>query len=493
MSATFAPASRKQRMILESKAQILVIGGAAGSGKSYLLQLMPLLIIDDPRTACIMFRRTVPQIRGQGGLFDKAKEIYNQLPTEWRPRFRENEMTAAFPNGASVKWQSMQHVSDKYNIQGLEFTFIGVDEACQFEWEQLEYMMSRLRSGSKYMSRMVMSCNPDPDHKLREMIDWYLDETGLPIPERDGVVRYFVRKDDVYIWGETKEELKERFGKKCRPVSFSFISSTIYDNPPMLLNNPDYLAQLQGLNDVDRARLLDGNWDARPEGANYFKRTYLKEYSVVPPNCVFVRPYDKAGTSRSTGNKTPDFTASVKIAKDPEGNYILLGDYHEDFKDDGEWSTGTQGRFCKKAGDRDKIIKQQAEHDGDDTVIIFSIDPGQAGISEFTTSSRELIQLGYTVDSDPTPGNKSKLIRFSPFALLAQNGHVGIVKKSFDLPTYEALMKELESFDGLRSTGSRKDDWCDAIASGINYLEKHDVVRAVYIPRINAPTMLVRR
>ena len=44
MSATFAPASRKQQMVLESDAQILIIGGAAGSGKSYLLQLMPLLI-----------------------------------------------------------------------------------------------------------------------------------------------------------------------------------------------------------------------------------------------------------------------------------------------------------------------------------------------------------------------------------------------------------------------------------------------------------------
>lgn len=187
--ATFAPASIKQQMILKSDAEILIIGGAAGSGKSYLLQLMPLFIIDDPRTACVMFRRSVPQLRGQGGLFDKAKDIYNQLDVNSKPRFRENEMEALFPNGAKVKWQSMQHVKNKLDIQGLEFTFIGVDEATQFEWEQLEYMMSRLRSSSKYPSRMVMSCNPDPDHKIRELIDWYLDEDGYPIPERDGVIR----------------------------------------------------------------------------------------------------------------------------------------------------------------------------------------------------------------------------------------------------------------------------------------------------------------
>lgn len=491
--ATFAPASRKQQMVLESEASIMVIGGAAGSGKSYLLQLMPLLIVNDPRTACIMFRRTVPQIRGQGGLFDKAKDIYNQLPPKIKPRFKENEMIATFPNGATVKWQSMQHVVDKYNIQGLEFTFIGVDEGTQFEWEQLEYMMSRLRSNSKYPSRMVISCNPDPDHYLRQMVDWYLDEDGYPIPERDGVLRYFVRIDDNYLWGDSVEELKSKYGRRCKPVSFTFISSTIRDNPPMMINNPEYLAQLEGLNEVDRARLLYGNWDARPQGANYFKRTFLEEVDCLPRGVTKVRPYDKAGTERSTENKAPDFTASVGVAKDEDGFYYLYGDYHPEFVDDGDWSTQTEGRFCKKVGTRDQIIKKQARQDGDDTIIIFSVDPGQAGISEFTTSSRDLIADGYIVEKDPTPGNKSKLTRFSPFAQLAENGFVRIVKKSFSVETYNALMKELEQFNGERSTGTRKDDWADAIASGINYLEKTEIVRYVSIPRPNSPTLYSRR
>jgi phage terminase large subunit-like protein/energy-coupling factor transporter ATP-binding protein EcfA2 len=489
MSATFAPASRKQQMVLESTAQIMVIGGAAGSGKSYLLQLMPLLIVNDPKTACIMFRRTVPQIRGQGGLFDKAKDIYNQLPPVVKPKFKENEMTATFPNGATVKWQSMQHVSDKYDIQGLEFTFIGVDEGTQFEWEQLEYMMSRLRSSSSYPSRMVISCNPDPDHYLRKMVDWYLDKDGYPDPTKDGVIRYFVRVDDQYMWGESVEELKKRYGKKCKPVSFTFISSTIYDNPPMLINNPDYLAQLEGLNEVDRARLLHGNWDARPQGANYFKRSFLKEVDVLPLSVDKVRSYDKAGTERSTGNKTPDFTAGIGVARDQDGIYYLFGDYCDEFVDEGDWSTGNLGRFCKKAGERDTIIMKQAIHDGDDVRIIFPVDPGQAGIAEFTTSSRELLNQGFIVEKDPTPGNKKKLVRFSPFANLAQNGFVRVVKKSFPLDTYEALMKELESFDGERSTGTRKDDWVDAISTGINFLEKTEIVRAVPIPRPSAPTL----
>ena len=495
--ATFAPASIKQQMILKSDAEILIIGGAAGSGKSYLLQLMPLFIIDDPRTACVMFRRSVPQLRGQGGLFDKAKDIYNQLDVNSKPRFRENEMEALFPNGAKVKWQSMQHVKNKLDIQGLEFTFIGVDEATQFEWEQLEYMMSRLRSSSKYPSRMVMSCNPHPDHKIRELIDWYLDEDGYPIPERDGVIRWFIRIDDEFIWGDTRQELIDKYGggdpDKVLPSSFSFISSTIYDNPPMLINNPSYLARLEGLDEITKAQLLHGNWDARPKGSTYFHRSFLKDAPCVPLGSQSVRPWDKAAKARSTGNKTPDFTAGIKVSKDTNNHYYLSGDYVPENVDDGDWSTGVQGKFCKSPAVRDGIIEKQAIRDGEDCVIIFSIDPGQAGISEFDTSSRELMSKGFIVDKDPTPTNKAKVTKFTPFAILAENGHVSIVKSSFDLPTYNALMKELESFDGSPSTPTRKDDWVDAVSTGINYLEKNQVVRAVAMPKINAPTMYARR
>ncbi len=88
------------------------------------------------------------------------------------------------------------------------------------------------------------------------------------------------------------------------------------------------------------------------------------------------------------------------------------------------------------------------------------------------------------VERDPTPWNKSKLTRFTPFAKLAQSGMVRIVRSSFDAKTYEALMTELEKFNGERSTTTRKDDWADAVASGINYLEKNEIVRPVVIPKI---------
>lgn len=89
------------------------------SGKSYILQLLPLFIIDDPNSNIVMLRRTTPQIVGQGGIWDTAKSIYTQLPAEIRPRIREKALEAVFPSGSKVAYRHMERVADKLNFQGL--------------------------------------------------------------------------------------------------------------------------------------------------------------------------------------------------------------------------------------------------------------------------------------------------------------------------------------------------------------------------------------
>lgn len=206
----------------------------AGSGKSTILNHLPLMLIDDGKTNCIMYRRSNPQLLG--GLWPNARSIYERLPAGQSPKvIRDHKMEVVFPNGAKIKYQQAENVAkSKDDAQGQEFTLIGIDEATQFEWEQIEYFMSRLRSPSHHFSRMVMSCNPMSDHYLRTMIDWYLDGEGYAIPERDGVIRYFVQEGGEYYWGNSKEELgtkmnipEDRWEDKI--LSFSFVSGTIYD------------------------------------------------------------------------------------------------------------------------------------------------------------------------------------------------------------------------------------------------------------------------
>ncbi len=453
------------------------------------------MLVNDPRSNMVMFRRTNPQIKGAGGIFETGCGIYNQLPAHMRPKIKTGDMEVTFPrrddqgkthyDGAKIKYQQAENVEQsKLNMQGLQYTFIGMDEGTQFCMSQIEYAMSRLRSQSSHFSRMVISCNPDPDHALRQMIDWYLAEDGYPIPERDGVVRYFIQRDGSYIWGDTREDLGARYDiPECewegKILSFSFVSGTIYDNPPMMKNNPSYLAFLEGLNEVDKAQLLHGNWNARAKGASYFQREWLHEVDKVPFDEVCGRGYDFAATERSQVNKNPDATASVKMYRSKDGYYTITGEYHRDFTDR---ELNVDGRMLERVGTRNKVMIKQAEYDGVECHVVAPQDPGAAGKQAFTEMAKMFRDEGFIFKKDPCPINKSKLVKFLPFAAAAENGLVRIVRSTFSDKTYEYLMKELEAFDGERSTTTRKDDFCDSLSSVFNYLCQAKVRQTFVLP-----------
>lgn len=332
---------------------------------------------------------------------------------------------------------------------------------------------------------MVISCNPDPDHKLCEMISWWLDEEGYPIPERDGVLRWFIQQDGNYFWGDSAEELVAKYGENVKPISFSFVSATIRDNPLMLQNNKDYLAWLEGLNPIDKARLLDGNWKVRPSGSMYFRRDWCQSAECIPLGSKMVRAYDKAGTTPSDTNPQPDYTAGIGMAKSKDGYFYLFGNYHPKFKDD---DSNILGQFRKTVGDRDNIILLQAKQDGTDVTIIFPKDPSSAGKFEYLESSKKLTEEGFIVKPDPMPQNKTKMTRFAPFAAAAENGLIKIVTSTFDKQTLDHILKMLERFSGERSSKTYKDDIPDAVATAYNALQ---TVKVYEVPKpipISAPS-----
>lgn len=73
-------------------------------------------------------------------------------------------------------------------------------------------MMSRNRSTCGVRPYIRATCNPDADSWVAELIAWWIDQdTGYPIPERSGRIRYFIRYDDKMIWGDTRQELVSKF------------------------------------------------------------------------------------------------------------------------------------------------------------------------------------------------------------------------------------------------------------------------------------------
>lgn len=160
--------------------------------------------------------------------------------------------------------------------------------------------------------------------------------------------------------------------------------------------------------------------------------------------------------------------------KSKDGFFYIVGDHHPDIHD--KKDPDVLGRFRERIGARDALILKQAVHDGADCSVVFSQDPGSAGVQEFQESAKKLIEQGFSVHKDPMPPINSKLTRFAPFSSACENGLVYIVESTFNKQTLEAFYKELEAFDGERSTRLRKDDYPDSAASAFNFLCKKKVI-----------------
>jgi phage terminase large subunit-like protein len=486
------PKSLKQKMILTNKAKVLFAGGAAGSGKSFLLLLMILQFVDCPHWRGVIFRRTQPEIKDPGGLFDEAMQLYMSLPEKFRPTAKIQDLSFKFPSGAVLKLAGMEYDKDRMRWHGSQLSFVGWDELCTFSDIQYWYLMSRLRSKSKYPTMVRGTMNPDPDSFVLDIISWWIDpETGFPIEERAGIIRWYIRQNGELIWGDTKEELKKKYGDKVRPVSFSFIPATIYDNPVVLENNPDYLADLESLQRVDRDRLLHGNWLTREKSSVYFKRDDLNKLDRVPSEAVCVRSWDKASTEPHEGNPYPDYSASIKMYKTTENEFVIAGEWHHSNRD--AQNPNIYGRFRFKPGKRDNLILNQAKFDGDKCIVVLPRDAGGHGETEYIESAKKLAVEGFVVKKDLATNASSKLQKFLPFSASCENHLISIVESTFpNKETLEAFYKELEAFSGERSGKLRKDDWVDCVATAYNYLCKETVIPNFSLPSCSANSNIIK-
>jgi predicted phage terminase large subunit-like protein len=445
LSNQYGPASEKQRMFLTSTADIIIYGGGAGCGKSHCALLKALGQIKDQYFRAVFIRQTRTQLLQSGGLFDEAKQMYKPF----KPKFHEQKLSATFPSGSVISFAGLDRIEDRYNFDGGQYSLVVFDEAQHQQEISILYLMSRLRSKAQMSSQLVMTCNPLYNSFLRSWVEWHLDpETGIPIPERDGVVRYFTNDAGKVVFALTKEEMKQ----KCPHIAeehiltISFISATIFDNPIGIQKNPKYLAFLLGLKRVEKMRLLEGSWYAKEEAAGYFKGEWLDVVSLRPVVVTKrVRAWDISGSIPSESNPNPDWTAGVLMSRDKIGRY-----YIEDCV-----------RFRDRAHGVLEQIIQTAIHDGQDVDIVIPADPGAAGKAYAQTIIRELAERGFYARM--FNASLSKVLRFQPFSAIAEAKHVSIVRG----PWNDEYLDELEAFDGSRKN---KDDMVDATSDAFKHL-----------------------
>lgn len=460
--------------------------------------MRPLYEISDPNFQGVFFRRTTKALEKPGSLWPEGKKLWSGFNC----KVRERDHQHIFPTGATLSMDHLEHEKDaEGNHQGTQYSFVGFDELTHFTQLQFLYLVGRLRSAAEGNSSCMATCNPDPDSWVYPWVEWWLTEDGYFDESKLGRIRYFVTVDESPVFADSAEELAERFPHICYqenpltgemvyvpPLSFSFVGGTIFDNPALIAANPKYLAALKAQSEVNRARLLDGNWHARPEGSGYFDRDWLVKVDKLPANTTFCRAWDKASQEPSDVNRYPDYTASVRMHKDKDGFYYICGGYHPENKDK---DSDILGRFRKRPGERDQLILKQAETDSQECVVVLPVDPAAAGKVEFQESSKKLICEGFRVKQDPMPSNKSKITKYSPFSSACQTGLVRIVESTFpNKATLEAFYKENEAFDGERSTSARKDDWPDCCASAFNYLAKSRVYKTPIVTETSKDTLV---
>src|SRR5690625_2965942 len=353
-----------------------------------------LRFVEDPNYRAYCIRKNSSAIMSSGGLFDEAVELYRKYDPKIKVKLRDQKII--FSSGAEITFSHYENDQAANKYQGIQISNIFYDEVTHSEnEEQIWWLWSRLRSKAKNTHSIWMSCNPDNSSWVLKYAMWYLypeghELAGRPDPEKNGVVRYLLRIGGELSWGDTKEELIEKYGNsklphdhpdQVKPISFMGLFGTIDDNPILKQSNPLYKSNLEALPTVERERLLHGNWFARPVGSTYYKREDLTEIVEVPPDSDFskiVRAYDFAGTLPHDGNRETDYFASVKMGKLHTGDYVILE------------VVRTRITF----GDWEQHILDNAFRDGNKVEIILPQDPNAAAKAATSLLARSIIEHG---------------------------------------------------------------------------------------------------
>jgi predicted phage terminase large subunit-like protein len=397
-----------QEEFLASAADIAIGGGAAGGGKTWGLLLEPLRHAPtNPAFACVCFRRTTVQIKNPGGLWDQSMRLYpytGAVPVshvlEWR-----------WPSGGRIKFAHLEYEANKLDWHGAEIPLIMFDELTHFTPGQFWYLLSRNRSLSGVPGYIRATCNPDADSWVAALISWWINQdTGLAIPERCGVIRYFARIDETLVWADTAQELRDRY-RGCLPKSLTFVAATLDDNPTLERVDPGYRANLMALDRVERERLLRGNWKVRASAGLLFRKGWCPTIDAPPAGMTVKRGWDLAGTKKTPSND-PSWTCGTKMGRTMDGRYCVL---------DHVYLQGSPQEV-------ERLLVHTAQADGVACEQWLPMDPGQASRTQALYYAKQL--AGYQVRFSPESGDK--VTRFGPFSSQAEVGNVAMLRGAWN-------------------------------------------------------------
>jgi hypothetical protein len=256
LARPFLPNPGPQTMAHASKADILLYGGAAGGGKSFL---MLGAAASDHSRALILRRQTVEL----DGLIADSKTMlrgrgtYNGQDLEW-----------TLDGDKSIKFGGCKEPDDWAKYAGRARDFIGFDEAADFLEVQVQSLIGWLRSTKDgQRCRVILATNPPRSSDGLWLIKWFapwLDPMHNK-PAAPGELRWRILVRGEFIWTDGPEPV-EIDGETYTPQSLTFVPALLADNP--YLTTTGYRERVQNLPEPLRSQLLHGDFLAGREDAD---------------------------------------------------------------------------------------------------------------------------------------------------------------------------------------------------------------------------------
>lgn len=243
----FLPNEGPQTQAYYSKADVLLYGGQAGGGKSFLS--LGLAINDHQRS--VIFRRELSQT---DGLEADGKSLIGLDAS-----FNGQDMEWAWADGRSLKLAGMKEADDWIKHAGRERDLICFDEAGEFLKVQVASLLGWNRGPEGQRCRVVLASNPPRGADGAWMMEWFgpwLDKKHA-FPAMPGELRWAIFVDGDPQWVNSPDWV-EMGGEKYKPLSLTFVPAKLSDNP--YRDTPEYRSRLNSLPEPLRSQLLYGDF-----------------------------------------------------------------------------------------------------------------------------------------------------------------------------------------------------------------------------------------
>jgi hypothetical protein len=282
----FRPNDGPQYTFLAAPEKEVLYGGAAGGGKSYAMLMDLLRYATNGNHRALLLRRTLAELTE---LIDKSKQVYPRaFPSA---RFKESTKTWVFPSGATALFSYVDQDDDVYRYQGQSFSWIGIDELGHYPTPYVwNYLRSRLRTTDPSITTyMRATANPGG------VGGWWIKKMFIdPAPPDVSFHATDIDTGNALTYGKGHEkEGQALFSRK-------FIPARLTDNP-YLMQDGTYEAMLLSLPEVQRKRLLEGDWTVA-EGAafsEFSQQMHVVDPVEMPYNWIRIRACDYGFSSPS--------------------------------------------------------------------------------------------------------------------------------------------------------------------------------------------------